>query len=366
MKTWKRLISGLFALVLLASLSCAALAAEPKKETPKPAGPFSQWFSRLGTDAKAPKASEEVLARMGTVIQQTKTVGGVTVTLNAAVWDGTDLWLSFDVTSPNIPEEVQQYTPLGSEKCSLRLRDDQWREYTRNLLAESCAETDTSPEETEKEIQAELAKGQRGSMMLSPYARKGNTLSFQINDGLFCSRWFTETRQPELTLHLENLAPYDSRDKVFLKGPFDFTFKLEKQIPPVQYEGADVKATVMDIPLRFTGFQISALELTAYFDDPMEPPLPKSGEALTSEKKSKLQKMMVDTSLASCESVRGLWTKDGNYMDLSNTESSGSGIYITKNLLYPLDPAAVTAVDISGTRVELSKLTAVTEQAAGK
>lgn len=364
MKTWKRLISGLLALTLLASLSCAALAAEPKKEAPKPAGQFSQWFSRLGTDPKAPKASEEVLARMGTVIKQTKTVGGVTVTLNAAVWDGTDLWLSFDVTSPDVPEEVRQYTPLSSEKCSLKLRDDQWREYTRNLLSESCAEMGMSPEETEKKIQAALAKGQSGAMLLSPEARKGNTLSFQSNDGLFCSRWFTKTKQPELTLHLENLAPYDSPDKVFLKGPFDFTFQLEKLIPAIRYEGADVKATVMDIPLRFTGFQISALELTAYFDDPMEPLLPKPGETLTSEKESKLQKMMVDTSLASCESVRGLWTKDGNYMDLSNTESSGSGIYITKNLLYPLDPATVAAVDVGGTRVELAKLTPVTEQAA--
>ena len=35
MKTWKRLISGLLALTLLASLSCAALAAEPKAKTGK-------------------------------------------------------------------------------------------------------------------------------------------------------------------------------------------------------------------------------------------------------------------------------------------------------------------------------------------
>ena len=60
MKTWKRLASGLFALVLLASLSCAALAAETQaktEEAPKPAGQFSQWFSSLGINPKAPKAS---------------------------------------------------------------------------------------------------------------------------------------------------------------------------------------------------------------------------------------------------------------------------------------------------------------------
>ena len=362
MKTWKRLISGLLALTLLASLSCAALAAETKKEeSAKPAGPFSQWFSRLGMDSKAPKASEEVLTRMGTVIKQTKTVGGVTVTLNAAVWDGTDLWLSFDVTSPDVPEEVRQYTPLSSEKCSLKLRDDQWREYTRNLLAESYAEMGMSPEETEKKIQAKLAKGQSDAMLLSPEARKGNTLSFQSNDGLFCSRWFTKTKQPELTLHLENLAPYDSPDKVFLKGPFDFTFQLEKQIPAVRYEGAGVKATVMDIPLRFTGFQISALELTAYFDDPMEPLLPKPGETLTPEKKSELQRVMRDSFLASSESVQGLWTKDGKYMDLSNSESSGGSGNVSCRYPYPIDSAAVTAVNIAGTRVELAKLKPVTK-----
>ena len=120
MKTWKRLISGLLALTLLASLSCAALAAEPKAKTekaPKPAGQFSQWFSRLGINPKTPKASEEVLSRMGTAIKQSKTVGKTTVTLNAAIWNGEDLWLSFDVKSPGIPEEVQQYTSLDTKKC---------------------------------------------------------------------------------------------------------------------------------------------------------------------------------------------------------------------------------------------------------
>ena len=119
MKTWKRLASGLLALALLASLSCAALAAEPKEteeEAPKPAGQFSRWFSSLGINPKTPKASEEVLSRMGTAIKQSKTVGKTTVTLNAAIWNGEDLWLSFDVKSPGIPEEVQQYTSLDTKK----------------------------------------------------------------------------------------------------------------------------------------------------------------------------------------------------------------------------------------------------------
>ncbi len=187
MKTWKRLASGLLALALLASLSCAALAAEPKKtveESPKPAGQFSQWFSSLGINPKTPKASEEILSRMGTAIKQSKTVGNTTVTLNAAIWNGEDLWLSFDVKSPNIPEEVQQYTSLSTEKCSLKLRDDQWKEYTRNNLEEFYAtDPEVTPEEAEKKIQAELAKGQTGAFWFSPEGREGNTLHFQTNMG---------------------------------------------------------------------------------------------------------------------------------------------------------------------------------------
>ena len=64
MKTWKRLVSGLFALVLLASLAGSALAAETKAKTEsaaaKPAGQFSQWFSNMGVNPEDPKASEAI------------------------------------------------------------------------------------------------------------------------------------------------------------------------------------------------------------------------------------------------------------------------------------------------------------------
>ncbi|WP_297312543.1 DUF4179 domain-containing protein [uncultured Oscillibacter sp.] len=114
MKTWMRLISGLFALVLLASLAGSALAAETKAKTEsaaaKPAGQFSQWFSNMGVNPEDPKASEAVLAKMGTVINQTKTVGGETLTLNGAVWDGGSVRLSLTAKSPNLPKVVDQYT----------------------------------------------------------------------------------------------------------------------------------------------------------------------------------------------------------------------------------------------------------------
>lgn len=376
MKIWKRLISGLLALTLLASLSCAALAVEPKeaeKEAPKPAGQFSRWFSSLGINPETPKASEEVLSRMGTAIKQSKTVGNTTVTLNAAIWNGEDLWLSFDVKSPGIPEEVQQYTTLNTEKCSLKLRDDQWKEYTRNNLEEFYAnDPEVTPEEAEKKIQAELAKGQTGAFRFSPEGREGNTLHFQTNMGLFVSRLFTKTKQPVLTLHLENLAPSDSPDKVFLKGPFDFTFTVKKQVPPIRYTGADAKITLGEskkVPMRFTELQISATGLSARGEVLAPVDQPKAGEKADPNKLS-----LSALNLANLESSWGLWLKGGAYVDISQMGGGGGGgsegetfmIRFGHDFPYPIDPATVTAVDIAGTRVELSKLTPVTEQAAGK
>ena len=106
MKTWKHLISGLLALTLLASLSCAALAEEPTAKTekaPKPAGQFSQWFPRFEQDPAAPEAVEAVLAKMGTAVRQSKTKNGVTATLNGAIWDGDTLRMSLTVNGPQHP-----------------------------------------------------------------------------------------------------------------------------------------------------------------------------------------------------------------------------------------------------------------------
>lgn len=210
--------------------------------------------------------------------------------------------------------------------CRVFLRDDQWEEYTRNRVKESIAALGASPEQIEADIQAELAKGQPGiGGFLMPEEREGNILKFQESTFLE-ARWFTETRRPELTLHIERVGTYvnDSEGQasvnpfedihpgvVFVEGPFDLTFTLNEPILPIHYSGADVEATVMDIPLHFTGFQLSALELTAYFDDPLEPLLPQPGEALTPERERELQRVMVNTSLASGESIRGLWTKGG-------------------------------------------------------
>lgn len=364
-----RLIAIIAALLLLSACAYAVVT-----------GQFSQWFSRLGMDPEAPETSEDVLSRTGTVIQQSQTVGDATVTLNAALWDGTDVWLSIVIESPDIPEEVQQYTPLYTGDCRLILQDDQWMEYERGRLKEQ--ELDMTPEQIEEDLRSRLASGDRmDRLWLSwPETREGNTLTFQVSDMLM-SDWFTETKRPELTLHLENIATYvdggvdengvaqdPEPGMVFVEGPFDLTFTLEEPILPVRYDGADIEVTVMDIPLRFTGFQLSVTNLTAFYEAPDPVEQLRSGETLTPEETRQIQAAIMDIMQASYASVQGLWTKDGKYVDFTDSDGSGGsaggssgGGSGTAELYYPypIDPATVTAVDIAGTRVELSELEAV-------
>ena len=412
MKTWKRLVSGLLSLALAASLTGTALAAKPaaktsgaaaetaKTETPAPklAGQFSQWFPRLEADPKAPEAAEAILARMGTAVKQSKTVNGVTATLNGAIWDGNDLRLSLTLKAPNIPKEVTKETNLYTEECTLALPEEDWKEYLRKdeehhykELAEMEGMEDYQ-EGMEQSIQNLLDMGQ------ADYWNHVNILNFPLvsreKDTLTFEVWMSfkdYLKQPEITLHLENIATYEDGKgnvtwhdgkrtgpgpkDVILKGPMDFTFTLENILPPINYTG-DVKITAEKVPLRFTGVEISAFDVNVDYEvltpvnmihvtKPGEPEPKPDSDKLAHE----------DVSKALHGIVQGLWTKDGAYVDLSQRGGSSSmgtspdgtcDGNVGVGYAYPMDPAAVTAVKLGETRVELAKLTPVTGQTAEK
>ena len=350
-----RLIAIVAALLLLSACAVAAVT-----------GQFSQWFSSLGVNPQAPETSEEVLTRTGTAIQQSQTVGDATVTLNAAVWDGNNVWLSFTVESPNIPEEIERYSNLYSGDCRLILREDQWVESETNWTRQNCALENKTPEETEKAVQDRLAMGPFDWLnMMLPEQREGNTLFFQYAKMLPVSS-FSETTRPELTLHIENLAALpdngdlNSPGEIFAEGPFDLTFTLEEPILPIHYGGADEEITLgetLEVPMRFTDFELSALGLTAR----CEILAPVDG-SIGEEDPDKLS--LGDLNLANIESSWGLWLEDGSYVDITQMSSSGGGgdyegTFVTnfrRDYTYPIDPATVTALNIGETRIELSGL----------
>ena len=68
-------------------------------------GQFSQWFWSV-SDLQEPESDEDLLAAMGTVIDQSQTVNGDTVTLHGAIWDGKTLMLSATIESDSIPTDT--------------------------------------------------------------------------------------------------------------------------------------------------------------------------------------------------------------------------------------------------------------------
>ena len=384
-----RLIAIVAALLLLSA--CAVAAAT---------GQFSQWFTWFGVNPTAPEQSEEVLRRTGTVIEQSQTVGDTTVTLNAAVWDGTYIYLSFTIESPSLPEDLQAYTPLHTGDCRLIMRQDQWEEYMTNRVKEDCANQNMTPEETEEAVRAALEeRGRMNNIGMWPGVaekREGNVLTFQDNQGLY-SGWFTETKRPELTLHLENIATYaDGKGEsiidengyaqnpgpgeIVIPGPFDLTFTLNEPILPIHYGGADVDVTLgtpplPKVPMHFTELQLSITgmdlkgEILAQVDMTPQEGYVEVGLPEGSKESDPLR--MVDVQYAIFEGPWGLWIEDGTYVDITDSSgglTSGSdhgetfAAFISHGFPYPIDPATITAVDIGGVRVELGELTRMTER----
>lgn len=378
MKTWKRLASGLLSLVLAASLTGTALAAETAKttgetaktaaaETPKPAGPFSRWFAEMGVNPEDPKASEAVLASMGTVIQQAKTVGKETLTLNAAVWEGNSVHLSLTAKSPNFPKHLDGYSWLSSDKCTARMPEAQWKEYVENKIAIESAGKNLPKEEQDQWFQNLMNPEQTGYLKphLGVVSREGDTVQLAATMLLENYR-----ENPEVTLRIENVAIIGNGMSLttegltgsLLKGPFEFTFTLDKVLPSMNYEG-EVSVTYGKVPLRVRKFSVSPSSMVVDCDIDTQGSAkivnrrsgPVSGKTISVEKDLKL-------------ALNGLWTKDGKYMDCTaymgititgtgTPANPGDTVSWDRQFPYPLDPAAVTAVDIGGTRVELGGMT---------
>lgn len=386
MKNWKRLVSGLLSLMLLASLTTAAFAAErTEKEAPKPAGQFSQWFPRLGTNPEAPEASEAVLARMGTAVRQSKTVKGAAVTLNAAVWDGKQLRMSLTVKAKDLPKELTAGSRIYAEECWLTMPEDSWKEYVRKDETSHYVDNGMEiPEWMEESVQNRLNMGQKdywnhhAQLNFCLLSREKDTLTFEVDMELK-----NLLEKPELTLHVENIAIYEDSDEPIiwqdgkrtgpkpeipvLSGPFDFRFTLEKCVPSIRYTG-NVKVTVENIPLEFTGFEFSVLDM----DGSYKVLAPVNPVRVSTDSREKNKDLLDDHAVTAAmrKVLLGVWTKDGKYVDFENCVGSQSLITNPKDnsatgsvgraYPYVTDPAAVTAVNLGGTRVELGTLNRVT------
>ncbi len=366
---WK--LVGLAAALLLLS-ACAAAAFT---------GQFSQWFPWLGVNPDAPEASEDIMARMGTVIEQSQTADDMTVTLHAAVWDGETLRLSMTAEKPDMPEAWSEELWRGSwiywEECRFSMRRDQLEDYTRREVESRYAEMDLPPEKLEQMAQEQLA----GDLFTFQQSfnlirREGDKLFFEATLPLA-----DYVERPELTLHIETLATYEEGkgtvvtagggertgpgpDVVFLNGPYDFTFTLDKKLQPVIYEG-EAALTAENIPLEVSRIKLtaSAVEVDCWS--------PASIQYLFSpdEEAGDPDRTYVKEEQAQAMGPQGLWLEDGSYVDFSEMRKSftmaetldGTAGRLSCRYPHVVDPYAVTAVNLGGTRVELRDLERRTE-----
>lgn len=362
-----RLIAIVAALLLLSACAVAAVT-----------GQFAQWFPGIWMDPNAPEVSEEIVGRMGTVIGVPQTVDGVSVTLNAAVWDGQELRLSLTANAPDLPEDFRSDAAFYDLECHLTLAENQREAYLREETARihDMSHIDSTEEEREALVQSDLEDP------FMPYLRpviratrqEDGTLTLAVYANLYD---YVET--PELTLHIENLSTYQEEkngdgfytseigpdgtvttdrevNEPFLPGPFDFTFTLDKKLSPVSY-GGDIDATYENIPVRLSKITVTAFQVHAYGKvlAPMDP---------TGEDPDKLYVSM-EQSIAM--SINGLWTEDGDYVETVGAtafpiaEDGQSDCEMHNSPLHVVDPATVTALNIGGKRVELSELERLSE-----
>ena len=305
-------------------------------------GQFSQWFPGLGVNPAAPEASEDVMSRMGTVIEERQTADGESLTLNSAVWDGNFLLLSLTVENPALPEGLAPDAPIEYAQCRLELSEDQREDYLRRDMAD-WLDTLATPEEQEEEVQSFLELGEPQFLPTARIARlEENAALIELTAPLPA---YLEA--PAFSLHMERVVLAGEDDAPILNGPYDFHFTVENQIPPVSCTG-EFQMDFEGLPLRITRVELTVLQMYVSYQTP-SPDTPDSG-----------------TDIAVMKGLQGLWTEDGAYVDCSGTPGSSSAttrrdrqiLEGTAGRLYPhvIDPATVTAVDLNGTRIELREL----------
>ena len=188
-------------------------------------GQFSDWFWNV-TDQEDPPAAEDLLASMGTVIDQSQTVNGTTMTLHGAIWDGESLMLSLTVENESIPTD---HWRTNVETV------DSWLCFSKAELKETWEDAYPNTDQTELEtkIDTYLNAARDWSKPKINYLQNRYTQDYylQVEQTIASSQ-----NSIELELHLENLEFRGAS----VPGPFEFTFTVEQKFPEVIYEGTAV------------------------------------------------------------------------------------------------------------------------------
>ena len=207
-------------------------------------GQFSDWFRQIAEDPAAPEASEELLASIGTVISQSQTVDGVTMTLNGSIWDGNTMLLSLTMTGENIPD--YRWVQVRSEDSWLSASEAQIR---KTLPQEMPHLTEAEIDEFVQQYLEHWRPSFSHLEIISTREDEDGSCRILIKDESRRSQYDSN----ELVLHLENLAFGETN----IVGPFEFTFTVQQKDVTARYTGRTLLAERADYDIYVTGAEVS-------------------------------------------------------------------------------------------------------------
>lgn len=294
-------------------------------------GQFSQWFWNRAADIQTPEASEDLLSSMGTVINQSQTVDGMTMTLHGALWDRGTLMLSLSMDGAEMPT---YYESSGDSDSWLWFSDHQMESALRE------AYPDLPDADLQKYMDAVRSFSGRSTITYL-YNRQTDTCYLQVENNSIPS----QNDQAELTLHLENLKFGNTT----LKGPFEFTFTVEKKSVELVYEGDVTLEPIEGVPIRVTKVTISPFYAEVTFVG-LEPLPEEDGENSRNDFGPKLEALRINGPEAA-----GIVSRHGSSLQ---READGSWGGSTKMGPFHrvLDPAAVEAIRINDVWLDLDQL----------
>lgn len=301
-------------------------------------GQFSDWFWNKSADPKAPETSEDLLASMGTVIGQSQTVDGVTMTLNGALWDGTTIMLSLSLEGEEVP--ANYWTSVHTEDSWFRPSKEQTRTYLETSFPYM---TDEELDEYLEEYWQNTQFWFRPREIIYLCNRQTETFSLQIESDMP----FSGDTQ-ELILHLENL---DIQGET-IQGPFEFTFTVERHDVELVYFGEVDMEPVAGIPIRVTKVSISPFRVKVRFTGLEKMELDANGEIIWNDG----LELSMDALRIAGEEVTG-FTGRGSTSRSAGPDGSWDGSVSRGPLDHVIDPATVEAVKINDTWLELNDFT---------
>ncbi|WP_298021802.1 DUF4179 domain-containing protein [uncultured Dysosmobacter sp.] len=293
-------------------------------------GQFSQWFWNRAADVQTPEASEDLLSSMGTVIGQSQTVDGVTMTLHGALWDRGTLMLSLSMDGAEMPTYYDESS------------GDSWLWFSEHQMESALREAHPDLPDADLQKYMDSVRSFIGRPTITYlYNRQTDTCYLQVQNNSITS----QNDQDELTLHLENLKCGNTT----LKGPFEFTFIVEKKSVELVYEGDVTLEPMEGVPIRVTKVTISPFYAEVAFAG-LEPLPEEDGEDSGNDFGPKLEALRINGQEAA-----GIASQHGSRLE-KQEDGSWGGSTKTGPFHRVLNPAAVEAIRVNDVWLDLDQL----------